>query len=198
MYREKRTCTRRGGLRLALLFASIVLVLAVAVGGIVAFITTTTEITNTFTPSEVTTAVEETLNGKIKSDVKIKNTGDTSAYIRAAVVITWKNAEGDVYGKAPAVNTDYTISYSSNTDWIEGRDGFWYHKSPVNAGATTGVLISNCTYVKNAPDGYFLNVEIVGSGVQSLGVSGNRHIVEKAWPVSVESDDTLSVQPAQP
>lgn len=198
MYREKRTCTRRGGLRLALLFASIVLVLAVAVGGIVAFITTTTNthpITNTFTPSKVTTAVEETLSGKAKSNVKIKNTGDTSAYIRAAVVITWKNAEGAVYGKAPTAGTDYTISYST-TDWIEGGDGFWYHKSPVNAGATTGVLISNCTCVGNAPDGYFLNVEIVGSGVQSLGVSGDKHIVEKAWSnVSVNSDDTLSVQP---
>lgn len=148
------------------LAVSLVLLLVFGVGGTLALLVDETgPLKNLFTPSQVKTEVTETRNGTTKSDVKVKNTGDTTAWIRAAVVITWQDAEGNVYGELPVANTNYTISYSS-TDWLTGNDGFYYYTKPVAAGSETGVLINNCTYVSGAPEGCSLCVEIVCAGIQ--------------------------------
>lgn len=152
---------------------SILAILCVTVGGTLAYLVTTSgPVTNTFNPSKVTTAVEESFDGKRKSDVKIKNTGDTDAYIRAAVVVTWQDKDGNVYGQSPA-SSDYKIEWGK--DWVNHSDGFWYYTKPVAAGNTTGNLINSCTRtsVGTAPDGYHLNVEIIGSGIQSKGMGTN-------------------------
>ena len=126
-------------------------------------------VTNTFQPTNVSTQVVETLENGVKKDVKIKNTGSTAAFIRAAVVVTWQSADGKVYGRAPVADTDYTIMFNQ-TDWKLADDGFWYYKSAVDAGETTGNLIDSCALAGGAtvPDGYTLHVEILGSGVQSV------------------------------
>lgn len=144
----------------------LVLLLVFGVGGTLALLVDETgPLKNLFTPSQVKTEVTETRNGTTKSNVKVKNTGDTTAWIRAAVVITWQDAEGNIYGELPVANTNYTISYSS-TDWLTGNDGFYYYTKPVAAGSETGVLINNCTYTSGAPKGYSLCVEIVCAGIQ--------------------------------
>ena len=107
MYQGKRykRSRRRSGKSAALL-VSLLLLLTVTVGGTIAFlIDTECPLHNQFNPSKVTTKVEETLSGKIKKDVYIKNTGDTDAWIRAAVVVTWQDAAGNVYGQAPVEGT---------------------------------------------------------------------------------------------
>ena len=80
-----------------LLLAMVVLILAGAVGGTLAYIVTSSgPVQNTFTPAHVTCAVEESdfVDGTstIKNNVTIRNTGNTSAYIRAAVVANWCDA----------------------------------------------------------------------------------------------------------
>ena len=71
------------------LLTAIAVLLCATVGGTVAYLVTSTRsITNTFTPSNVTISIEESMSGNVKNDVKIKNTGNTAAYIRAAVVVT--------------------------------------------------------------------------------------------------------------
>ena len=187
---HKRSC-RRAGKSIALL-ASLLLIIGVTVGGTIAFLMDTVgPLQNLFTPSQVTTEVEETLDGTTKSDVYIKNTGNTEAWIRAAVVVTWKNANGDVYGKAPVLNTDYEITWG--TGWVTGADGFYYWKSPVAAdGGVTGDLIESCTSKNLAPEGYYLTVEIIGSGIQSKPA----RVFNTEWASSglaVNSDGTLTV-----
>ena len=60
------------------LVVSLVLIITTVVGGTLAFIMDKTpEIKNTFEPSKITTSVEEDLEGSIKKNVMIKNTGDT-------------------------------------------------------------------------------------------------------------------------
>ena len=70
-----------------LALALVALLLTCAVGGTVAYLVTKTDaVTNTFTPGRVTVRVEDTVSGNVKKDVKITNTGNTSAYIRVAIV----------------------------------------------------------------------------------------------------------------
>lgn len=161
----------------AALLISLILVICVAVGGVLALLTfTTNSIKNVFDPSQVTTTVDEKFDGEVKQEVSIKNTGNTDAWIRAAVVITWKDEDGNVYGKAPVAGTDYTIEYDLNNGWKLGNDGFYYWTKPVKPvtkapnDCNTGVLIKSCSPVKpsTAPDGYSLSVEIIGSGLQSV------------------------------
>lgn len=168
-----------------ILLASLLLAVCLTVGGTLAFLADTDgPLPNTFTPSQVTTAVEETNSDGVKTNVMIRNTGDTEAYIRAAVIITWQDASGNVYGKAPTT-ADYKMEIGDS--WDKGSDGFYYHKTPVAAGASTDVLIteakpktSDGNTEANAA-GYYLNIEIIGSGIQSKPTS----VVANEWGVMV-------------
>jgi len=179
-----------------LLLVSAVLVLTAAVGTTLAYLIAGTDsVTNIFTPTKVTTYVDENIKNGVKNDVRIQNTGTTEAYIRAAVIVTWQDAQGNVYGKKPVENTDYVITWRGIDDntWFEGSDGFYYHKSTVEAGEMTTVLFTECS-PKNgmAPDGYFLNVEILGSGIQAKP----KNVVVTEWGVTMDGD--IITAPVEP
>lgn len=169
MYQGKRhKKTRRMGKSAALL-VSLLLLLTVTIGGTIAFLMDSDgPMHNRFNPSQVTTKVEETLEETSKKNVKIQNTGNTDAWIRAAVVITWQDKDGNVCGQAPVAGTNYT-AWTPGTDWTQGDDGFYYYTKPVAAGAATATaLIGSIAPVGDFPaDGYYLTVEIIGSGIQN-------------------------------
>lgn len=169
-----------------LLLASVALLICVVVGGSVAFLSTSTgPLKNTFNPSHVTCEVKEKFNETTKSNVTVKNTGDTEAYIRAAIVVTWKDAEGSVYPEQPVLGKDYamTLYEEDSADWFRGSDGFYYYKSPVAAKGSTNVLIQKCEPVESqTPEGYGLNVEILASAIQSKPSS----VVQQTWGVTVK------------
>ena len=183
------------------LFVCAAAMLGVAVGGTVAFLSTRTDSkVNTFTPSKVTCEVTETFENNVKSHVAVQNTGDTTAFIRAAINVTWmKNEEAGteynaadqtVSAKVPLKGTDYSITLAENNNWIQGADGYYYYKLPVNPQGSTGVLIEECELLKNAsvPDGYHLSVEIVASAIQSAPDS----VVQSMWHVTVEDGKITS------
>ena len=162
-----RRSTRRNKKAWLLLIAVAAMLLAV-VGGTVAYLVTRTNSkVNTFTPSKVACAVEETFKNNVKSDVQVKNTGDTEAYLRAVVLVTWQDASGNVLGTAPVAGQDYSITMPGSTKWAQA-DGFWYYSEAVAPGASTEALIGECRPLKAAPQaGYTLHVEIVASAIQS-------------------------------
>lgn len=140
----------------------------------------TNTITNTFQSASVTTKVDEQFENNVKTNVAVKNTGDTAAYIRAKIVVNWKDEKGNIYGgKAPVLNQDYTIS-GTDSNWVKNGD-YWYYKQPVEAGASTAYLIGLCqkTEKADAPDGYDLSVEIVADGIQSRPADA----VKEAWGI---------------
>ena len=188
------------------------------VGGTIAFLSAESGIvTNEFTPGKVTTAVmEDTFDGAVKTNVFVKNTGNVEGYIRADVVVTWQNENGHVYGSAPVSKLDATgdepynyeivLSDSENDgksgEWKLADDGFYYWTEPVKSMAEaegdcgTGYLILSCKQVGDAPaPGYFLCVEIIASGIQSLPAS----VVADEWKsgVSGVEDGTLVVKTTQ-
>ena len=78
-----------------LLLVALVMILTAAIGGTIAYIVTSTSaVENTFTPAEVKTEINETFDGTVKSDVSVANTGEVAAYIRAAIVVSWKTTTG--------------------------------------------------------------------------------------------------------
>ncbi len=156
-----------------LLVAGIVLMLTIAIGGTIAYLVTNTDsITNTFEPGGVPISVDESFTGGVKSDVKITNDGNVPAYIRAKIIVTWKNAQGEVSG-TPVQASDYSMIINT-ADWTKAADGFYYYKESVEATGKTTNLINSCTKLEgaNPPDDYDLSVEIIAESIQADGMDG--------------------------
>ena len=174
-----------------ILLVSLVMLLTVAVGGTLAYLTASTDpLPNIFTTSGVPISVQEDpFDGTVKNNVKIQNDGNTDAYIRAAVVVTWKDSSGNVYAIKPEVGVDYQVTFPGDTGWVyREADGFYYYTASIAPNNQTGVLLTNCKPLKSAPaDGYTLCVEIVAESVQAKGVDNGVKAVVKAWGVDPET-----------
>lgn len=170
-------------------------ILLAGTAGTLAWLSVAGVLVNQFGIGSVTPSVQETLNGKVKSDVKEKNTGTAPAYIRAAVDIYWQDQDGarlwDEPKEEPKGEADYEIAWSvadasganSAYNWVKASDGFYYWTSPVAPGAETGVLINRVTELK-ATEGRNLVVDISTQAVQATPDEA----VRDAWGCSVEND----------
>lgn len=165
---------------------ALALVLCIAGGATLAFLMVTTpSLTNVFQYGHVTCKVDETFQDNVKTNVSIRNTGDTQSYIRVKLVFTWKDAEGNVSAQ-PVTDQDYNMDLNKS-DWFE-KDGYYYAKAPVAPKGNTPVLIENCAEVAaNAPDGYTLSLEILADAIQSTPTKA----IEQAWGVTVDTDGLL-------
>lgn len=165
--RAQRSSSKRRGAAglLALALAG-----AIAVGGTVAWLSAATgAVTNTFEPGKVTTEIVENVDSNVKEDVKVTNTGNIPAYIRAKVVVNWVDDQGVVSASAPIFGEDYTAEFNLNQGWTQGADGFYYYTSQVAPDASTGVLLISCKPVDGkAPAGCRLSVEILDEAIQAL------------------------------
>lgn len=123
---------------------SVLLVAVVAVGGTLAYLyATDSPLLNTFALAEVHTEIEEPESGTAADKTaKVVNTGESPVYVRARVVISGADAE--------ALQDKFTFTYDSH--WQDGGDGFYYYKDilPANSGADskteplfTGVTVRN-------------------------------------------------------
>ena len=189
--------------KLTAILLSLALFAALTLSGTLAFlIDGDNKVDNTFEPGRVSCKVNENFDGKVKSNVAVKNTGNVKAYIRAAVVVNWQDSQGNIYKEAPKENTDYTIEYNygdqvagendnfESGKWIKNGD-YYYWNNPVlsvkeNANKCfTGILIKNCKPVEGAaPEGYRLVVEVLASAIQADGVTdADVKAVVDAWGV---------------
>ena len=175
-----RRLSRKG---LWILILSLLLV-AGAVGVTLAYITERTQDEqNTFTPVTVDSAPVATEIG----GMAVQNIGDTTAYLRAAVLVNWVavdeegNATDRYHTESPLAGVHYSISYDTTDAWQKGNDGFWYYQTPVEAGAITSDLVTFVTRLTEAPDGYALSVEIVTTGIQATPPAA----VVQAWNVTL-------------
>ncbi len=171
-----------------LVFVMAAVILAATVGGTIAYLTTqTAPMVNTFEPTSVTTEVQEGFDGTTKSNVNIKNTGSTDAYIRATVVANWYDADGNIV--APWTDN---ISYNT-TDWTKGSDGYYYHKQPVAANGNTANLFVSYSAGTAPVAGAHLEMTIICQGVQAKGVAADgTPAVTDAWGAVVAADGTIS------
>ena len=174
---------------------AVLFVIAVTVATVYAYLKTSTDpaVENTFSAAQ---DPEATITESFDPETEKKNVavqvGKTgySVYVRAAIVVTWKDASGNVLATKPVAGIDYDYEISLNTsDWFE-KDGFYYHKAPVPSEGTTADLIISCKPIAGkTPAGYGLNVEIVAQTIQSAGKTdaGDIPAVTDAWGVTVDS-----------
>lgn len=88
-------------------------------------------------PDEIDVEIDDQVEGNVKSEVTITNTGVMTGYVRAAIVGYWRNAMGEV--TEPWSTTDGEFSYAPdwNSYWKKGEDGFYYYLLPLEHGKVT-------------------------------------------------------------
>lgn len=179
------------------LVVSVLVLLVGIVGASLAYLTMKTPaVKNEFTYGKVSCEVLEDFDGTVKSNVRIKNTGNIPAYIRARVVVTWKNEKGDIYGTKPVLgsaadedNKNYDYSFDYNPSWIcmttDSGGLYFYFPKFIEPDAETDWMLYNFkkSETANVPEGYDLSVEILADAIQSEPVSA----VEEAWGVTVRN-----------
>ena len=189
--------------RSLILLLTLVLLIGSGIGMTVGFLSTRTEpVQNDFTYGKVSCEVLETFgkenNRYIKRDVRIKNTGNTSAYIRVLLVFTWKDKDGNVYVNKPQINKDYQINPDLSKGWSIYQNSIgtfsYYYKYPVAAGEATPNLIDSLRQTPGVvgPENgkYALSVEIVADAVQAEPADA----VTNAWDgATVGEDGALTI-----
>ena len=161
--------------RLNATIISVVLILTLAVGGTIAFLSTKTDpVVNTFNPSQVTCSVVEDFDGKTKTNVNVENTGDIPAFIRVKLVAYRTNDAGQHIGGVSEVP-----AFTLGKDWARCGD-YYYYTFRVAPGATPadslaeGIkLTENYTDV----DGGHQSIDVIAEAIQA----GPEAAVKAAW-----------------
>ena len=165
---------------------SAALLLTFAVSGTVAYLVDVDDpVVNEFKPAKVTVTIPEGFDGETKSNVKIQNTGDIKAYVRATYIVTWQNGANMI----PAKAAEYDLVLNT-TGWIQAN-GMYYWPTALEPTATTGVLIDSCTVkdgIQPPAEGYYLNVEIIAQAIQAEPTTA----VVDAWKVTLDSNNKIT------
>ena len=174
--------------RTAVLLIAIILLISTAVGSTVAFLATKTKpVENSFEYANVSCEVTQNCDTDGSSIVQVKNTGTISAYIRAAVVANWIDADGNIAASVPE-GYSYDLTCSSGS-WAQGNDGFFYYLLPVAPGALTEGSLLTCTVACPENPEYTLSVEVLAEAIQSTPASA----VNEAWSAAVDGSGMLIV-----
>lgn len=146
-----------------------VMLLSIAVGVTVAYLIDSSHaLVNTFTPTSVNVEITDTVNGSVKDNVVIKNTGTTNAYIRARIVGNWvsDNNNGKVV-QAWNPEGDGTFVGLPGTGWVKNGD-YYYYTSPVAPEGTTAPLFTSYTVTNTVQDAHLV-MDILVQAIQSEG-----------------------------
>lgn len=155
-----------------LLLVSITILILGTVGGSLAYLVTKTgPVENVFTPGKVDIEIDEpgwSDGGTVKNNVAIINQGNTPAYIRAMIVVTWQKEDGSIHPTKPEEGKDYTITWTKD-GWSEPVNGWYTTTSEIAGGDKTGVLFTACGPVADkAPEGgYHLVVDVIAEAIQA-------------------------------
>lgn len=178
----KRIFNGSGG-RKAALILSLCLIFALAVGTTVALLVAhTNAVTNTFTAAKSEIKIEENTDDGSKSEIRVKNEGTATSYVRVKLVMNWVDGDGNVVsgGKLPEVTLN-------ESDWFE-QDGIYYYKKPVapkdaETGKVTSNLLQEGKPIKqeSAPDGCHLEVTVLAESIQAAPSEA----VTDSWHVDV-------------
>ena len=171
----------KGRGRQAMMVLSVVLLLALAVGGTIAWLSTkTTPVTNTFTPAEVTCKVEENFNENtgVKTNVNVKNTGNIDVYIRVKRVTYRTNDAGQHIG-----GTAELPKFTPGENWVEyGK--YYYYTLPVAPGKKPAANLAEKMTLKPSyedADGGKQALDVMAEAIQSEP----KKAVGEAWGVRI-------------
>lgn len=180
----------KGRGRLAMMVLSVVLLLALAVGGTIAWLSTkTTPVINTFTPAKVTCDVTENFNEDtgVKTNVNVTNTGNIAVYIRVKLVTYRTNDTGQhIGGKAELPK------FNLGENWVE-KNGYYYYTLPVAPGEKPAANLADSMTLEKSykdADGGKQALDVMAEAIQSAPEKA----VGEAWGVTITRN---SVKPYQ-
>lgn len=160
----------------AILIVSLVLLLVAAVGGTVAYLQVASgRVINTFTPAEVEIMPTESVDEDSKSNIKFQNKGNVPAYIRATLVIYWKDKDDNI---VPKPGTGSVAIGAVQAGWTE-VDGIYYYATPVDPGDWTGIMLAPITITY--PDGYTCHIDVHAEAIQADGWGDGVDTAQEAW-----------------
>ena len=171
----------KGRGRLAMMVLSIVLLLGVAIGGTIAWLSTkTTPVTNTFTPAEVTCKVEEDFDADTgeKTKVNVTNIGNIAVYIRVKLVTYRTNDAGQHIG-----GTAKLPQFTPGKNWVE-KDGYYYYTLPVAPGKKPAANLADSMTLTGSyedADGGKQALDVMAEAIQSAPEKA----VGEAWGVTI-------------
>ncbi len=184
----------KGGL---LQFALILLITATVVGSLAYIVIVREPLVNKFTAAPVSCQVEEAFNGTVKSNVTVRNTSNTSVYIRVRFVTYRVNDDGQHIG-----GTAEIPSFTPGTDWVKMGD-FYYFTKPVSAGATPAAYLIGANGITlstySDADGGKQVIEVMAEAIQARGLDEDAQPpVVISWEnvESISADGTLVLKGA--
>lgn len=166
--------------RLTAMVIATVMLLALAIGGTVAWLTDTSPaVVNTFTPSQVRCKVVEDFNDQtgVKSKVQVKNISDIPAFIRVKLVTYRTNGKGQHIG-----GTAELPAFNPGSGWVE-HNGYYYYTQPVQPQNFTGILIDEIQLQDPYTDADRGRqaIDVMAEAIQSMPATA----VQEAWHVTI-------------
>lgn len=180
----------KGRGRLAMMVLSIVLLLGVAIGGTIAWLSTkTTPVTNTFTPARVTCEVEEKFDKTtgVKTKVNVKNNGNIDVYIRVKLVTYRTNDDGQHIG-----GTADLPKFALGENWVKHGE-YYYYTLPVAPDEKPEANLADSMTLTGSyedADGGKQALDVMAEAIQSAPEKA----VGEAWGVTITPN---SVKPYQ-
>lgn len=88
-------------------------------------------------PDDIDVEIDDQVEGNVKSQVTITNTGVMTGYVRAAIVGYWLDGLGEVAAPWLASEGEFAYAADWSTYWKQGADGFYYYLLPLEHGKET-------------------------------------------------------------
>lgn len=179
--RSSHAANNGGAKKLSAAAIAIILVVVMAIGGTVALLMDSTDsVTNKFAPASSGITIKEEVKENCKTEIAVKNTGDTGVYVRVSLVANYYDENGNITGGAAVSN------FTLNSDkWFLGDDGYYYYKQPVAAGDVTDNLLASGSKMQLEDN---MQVTVLAQSIQASPTS----VVYDKWGVTVNSDGTLA------
>ena len=133
------------------------------------------------TPEEVEVSVTDEIEGNVKKNLRITNSGMSSAYIRAAITGNWVIPGGDEPSEDDVIVADWTdadgtfewgdkiytdaATAKANNGWYRHTDGYYYLLDPVAKGAQAETLFKTYTLTSSPVAGAVLDLTILVQAV---------------------------------
>ena len=179
---------------------STALLCGVGVGGTVAWLHDSAQVTNTFDLADVSGNIKEELNNKEKTNVKFTNTGNVDAYVRVALSVSLVNEAGEIVpinvppfeNMTNSSNDNYSIEWGNTENW-EYHGGYYYYLGKLAPKGSTPNLINKITETIAEGEEYDLRVDVSAQWIQAEPASA----VAEAWGVVI-TDSDVSEAPQNP
>lgn len=168
-------------------------VLALASGYTAASIVHDMSLTNQVTVPKVDVEITEEVGGKPeggqkKKEVSFQNTGTADIFLRVAYAETWTGKDGIILSNTapdggPLATKNWTPEWE--TDWTNGRDGWYYYNHAIRAGAGTEKILTTVSFPSEYQDAVYEDA------VYSLYFKTEAVQASDEWAVNRDAVDSI-------